>query len=190
MIIDAHTHLFPEIIRKNREAYFSDEPAFQKLYQSPKSQLIGPKELLTAMDADGVNRSVIFGFPWRNSTHYKPHNDYIIETVYKYPDRFIGLGCFEPSGKNAAMEAERCIAARLSGIGELAFYETGIDEPAMNGKSSSRDQSYISLACRQEYDRCLSQNTGTDLPVSRNTSTMRFMMRWRGYSFWPRLIIG
>ena len=65
MIIDCHTHLFPEKIRKNREIFFSDEPAFQKLYQSPKSQLIGAREMLASMDAGQVDKSVIFGFPWK-----------------------------------------------------------------------------------------------------------------------------
>ena len=46
MIIDAHTHIFPGKIRKNREKYFTDEPAFKKLYQSPKSRLIGAREML------------------------------------------------------------------------------------------------------------------------------------------------
>ena len=67
MIIDAHTHIFPEEIRKNREAYFSDEPAFKKLYQSPKSKLIGAREMLAAMDENRVSRAVIFGFPWKSS---------------------------------------------------------------------------------------------------------------------------
>ena len=60
MIIDAHTHIFPEEIRKNRQTYFSDEPAFKNLYQSPKSQLIGAKEMLAAMDENKVNTAVIF----------------------------------------------------------------------------------------------------------------------------------
>ena len=60
MIIDTHAHLFPEKIRKNRETYFSDEPAFKKLYQSPKSRLIGAGEMLASMDAGQVDKSVIF----------------------------------------------------------------------------------------------------------------------------------
>jgi hypothetical protein len=48
--------------------------------------------------------------------------------VQKYPDRFIGLCCFEASGKHIITETERCLAGGLSGIGELAFYESGFDE--------------------------------------------------------------
>ncbi len=131
-IIDVHTHIFPEEIRTRREAYFSDEPAFQKLYQSPKSRLIGATEILAAMDDNQVNKSVIFGFPWRDSNHFKKHNDYIIEVVSRYPDRFIGLGCFDPFSEEAAAETHRCLQqGGLLGIGELAFYQSGIDNSAL-----------------------------------------------------------
>ena len=132
MIIDAHTHLFPAKIRKNREAYFSDEPAFKKLYQSPKSKLIGASEMLAAMDAGRVDKSVIFGFPWKNDGLFKRHNDYISEVVSRYPDRFIGLGCFDPFSDGAAEETHRCLKeGGLSGIGELAFYQSGIADDAL-----------------------------------------------------------
>jgi predicted TIM-barrel fold metal-dependent hydrolase len=132
MIIDCHTHLFPEKIRKNREIFFSDEPAFQKLYQSPKSQLIGVREILASMDAGQVDKSVIFGFPWKDEKLFKRHNDYISEVVSRYPDRFIGLGCFDPSIDGAAEETQRCLQeGGLSGIGELAFYQSGIEKASL-----------------------------------------------------------
>lgn len=131
MIIDFHTHIFPHDIRENRGKLFPTEPAFKLLYQSAKSRLIGAAELIDMMDRNNVDKSVIFGFPWKNPAAFVPHNDYILEMVQKYPNRLIGLGCFEPSGKAAAAEAERFIAAGGSGIGELAFYETGIDEDAL-----------------------------------------------------------
>jgi predicted TIM-barrel fold metal-dependent hydrolase len=131
-IIDIHTHIFPKPIRDQREAYFSDEPAFKKLYQSPKSRLIGAQEMLAAMDDHQVHQSVIFGFPWKNSQLFKKQNDYIIEVVNRYPDRFIGLGCFDPFCKGAAEETQRCLQqGGLSGIGELAFYQSGIDNTAL-----------------------------------------------------------
>lgn len=132
MIIDFHTHIFPQTIRENREKLFPTEPAFKLLYQSAKSRLIGASELIDMMDQNGVDKSVILGFPWKSPTCYMPHNDYILEVVQKYPDRLIGLGCFEPSGKTAEAEADRFIAAGGGGIGELAFYESGIDAAALD----------------------------------------------------------
>ncbi len=132
MIIDSHTHLFPDKIRKNRDKFFPDEPAFKKLYLSPKSRLMGAEEMLASMDAEQVDKSVIFGFPWKNEGLFKRHNDYIGEVVNRYPERFIGLGCFDPFSDGAVEETKRCLQeGGLSGIGELAFYQTGIDNPLL-----------------------------------------------------------
>ena len=131
MIIDVHTHLFPDSVRSNREAYFSSEPSFELLYRSPKSRLVGVDELLSVMDANSVDKCVVFGFPWHTSDTWRMHNDYIMEAVQKHPGRLIGFGCFDPFSVEAEREAERCLNAGLSGIGELAFYRSGIPEHAL-----------------------------------------------------------
>ncbi len=130
MIIDVHTHIFPSPIRRNREKYFPAESAFKLLYQSPRARLIGGRELISAMDENRVDKAVIFGFPWTDIELSRTHNDYIMQMVQKYPDRFVGLGCFDPACPGVEVEAERCLAGGLSGIGELAFYHSGIDDPA------------------------------------------------------------
>jgi len=133
MIIDAHTHIFPGKIRKNREKYFADEPAFKKLYQSAKSRLIGAQEMLASMDDSQVDKAVVFGFPWKDSLLFKQHNDYISEAVNRYPQRFIGLGCFDPFSDGVVLEARRCLQeGGLSGIGELAFYQSGIENSCLS----------------------------------------------------------
>jgi len=131
MIIDVHTHIFPPDFCRNREKFFPVESAFKLLYQSPKSRLVSGPELLNAMDQNRVDRAVIFGFPWTDIAVAKTHNDYIMEMVQKHPDRFTGLGCFDPASPGAAAEAERCLTGGLCGIGELAFYQAGIDESAL-----------------------------------------------------------
>jgi len=132
MIIDFHTHIFPKDIRENREKYFPSEPAFKLLYDSSKSKLVGAKEIIAAMDEQGVDRSVAFGFPWKNSDIFKLQNDYIMEVVARFPERLIGLCCFDPFSKLAASEARRCLEGGLSGIGEIAFYQSGIDDTALD----------------------------------------------------------
>ncbi len=59
MIIDFHTHIFSKKIRENREKYFIPEPAFKLLYTSPKSKLLGVSEIISSMDEQGVDKSVI-----------------------------------------------------------------------------------------------------------------------------------
>ena len=78
------------------------------------------------MNEQGIDRSVVFGFPWENSDTFKRHNDYIIESVNRYPDRLTGFSCFSPFSQQAAREAERCFEAGLSGVGELATYGYGL----------------------------------------------------------------
>lgn len=131
MIIDFHTHIFPKSIRLNRQDYFTGESAFKLLYESPKSKLAGAQEIVDSMDQQKVDVSVVFGFPWRNSETFKMHNDYISEAVARFPTRLIGFACFDPASESAVGEAYRCIENGLSGVGELAFYESGIDEKCL-----------------------------------------------------------
>jgi predicted TIM-barrel fold metal-dependent hydrolase len=125
MIIDFHTHIFPSFFRDDRERFFSGEPSFKRLYTPPKSKLAGRKDLLRMMDAAGIEQSVIFGFPWAKKGFYQRHNDYIIDTVDRHRDRFVGFCCFSLSADGAIQEAERCLAAGLRGVGELAVYGEG-----------------------------------------------------------------
>jgi predicted TIM-barrel fold metal-dependent hydrolase len=131
MIIDFHAHIFPKTIRDNREQYFKGEPAFELLYAPPKSRMAGATDIISAMDEDGVDVSVVFGFPWRDADTFRKHNDYIMEAVQRYPSRLIGFCCFDAASPSAADETGRCLEGGLSGVGELAFYKSGIDEDAV-----------------------------------------------------------
>jgi predicted TIM-barrel fold metal-dependent hydrolase len=126
MVIDFHTHVFPPFFEKERRRLFSEEPAFKTLYDSPKTRLASREELLRGMDQAGVDKSVIFGFPWDKPDHFRKHNDYIIESVQHHPDRFVGFCCFSPLSLQSVEEAERCLHAGLSGVGELALYHSGL----------------------------------------------------------------
>jgi len=133
MIIDIHTHAFPSAIRQAREQFFDNEPAFKLLYDTPKSKLVGADETIDMMDDQGVSKSVIFGFPWRNEDTYRRNNDFILEAVNRHPDRLIGFCCLDPLHPRAPREVERCLDAGLSGVGELAFYTSGIDQRCLDG---------------------------------------------------------
>ncbi|WP_320041676.1 amidohydrolase family protein [uncultured Desulfobacter sp.] len=131
MIIDAHTHLFFQDVVDNRTPFFDNEPEFMLLYDSPKSKIATASQLIETMDQHGVDVSIIFGFPWRNPEYAQRNNDAIIAAVNTHPKRLRGLACFDLSWEGAAKEAERCIDAGLSGVGELAFYMSGIDDRAI-----------------------------------------------------------
>jgi predicted TIM-barrel fold metal-dependent hydrolase len=105
------------------------------------------------MDEQGVDVSVVFGFPWRDAKKFKEHNDYILEAAARFPDRLIGFACFDIASPFAVKEASRCLEEGLSGIGELAFYESDIDESRLSMLSPVMD------LCRQK-----------DLPVLIHTN--------------------
>ncbi len=129
VVVDAHTHIFPADVRDRRERFFDREPDFRLIYENPKSSMASAEELIRSMDTDGVDVSVVFGFPWRDPDTAKRHNDYVLEAVSRYPDRLWGLACAYPLAPGAASEFERALDAGMNGIGELALYvEEGVDD--------------------------------------------------------------
>ena len=128
MIIDVHTHIFPIEIRDKREDFFDGEAAFKLLYSVPGSKLAGAEELIRNMDNEGVDKSVVFGFPWKTMDYFERNNDYILNVVERHRDRLIGFSTFFPLAAGAEKELERCLRAGLCGVGELAFYTSTISE--------------------------------------------------------------
>lgn len=126
MIIDFHTHVFAPYFKENRAECIRRDSAFKTLYDSPASKLVETEELIRSMDENEVQRSVIFGFPWEDSEFFTRHNDYVMQSVTKYPDRLTGFCCFSPLSQIGAEETERCLKQGLKGVGELAVYGSGI----------------------------------------------------------------
>ena len=125
MIIDVHTHIFPPDIIAARELFFPGEPEFEQLYSPAASKMVSAELLVQAMDENGIDRSVVFGFPWRNAEIRARHNLYAIEAAAKFPDRLIPMACLDLLSPECAAEAEKMIAAGARGLGELAVYSAG-----------------------------------------------------------------
>jgi predicted TIM-barrel fold metal-dependent hydrolase len=135
MIIDFHTHLFPPAFIEQRDRLVHEDPAFESIYRSPDARLASAEDLIRTMDEEGIHQSVIFGFPWENSELYARHNDYVLESVHRYPDRLIGFCAFSPLSSGGAREAERCLEQGLSGVGELAVYGSGLTSEVVDALS-------------------------------------------------------
>jgi predicted TIM-barrel fold metal-dependent hydrolase len=127
-MIDVHTHIFPPEIVEHREDFFGEDPAFRWLYDSPQAKLVTAESLLQAMADHGVEKSVIFGFPWRTLRLMRRHNDYILEAQHRSPRHLIGFACVNALESGAAAEVERCLASGCRGVGELAFYQEGLGD--------------------------------------------------------------
>ncbi len=123
MIIDCHTHIFPDEIRKNRDSFSEKDRGFSSLYKDSKARLAGVEDLIASMDGSGVERSVICGFPWGRPDLCFFQNEYLMESASRYPDRlivFISLLFSDPDWSER--EWDRGMRGGAKGVGEIAFY--------------------------------------------------------------------
>jgi len=123
VIIDAHTHIFPDDVRKNREAFAERDPGFAAIYKEPKARMASAEELVSSMDAVGVERSVICGFSWNEPGLCALHNQYLLESAAKHSRRFIvflSLPLTNPDW--SARELDRGLKGGAKGVGEIGFY--------------------------------------------------------------------
>jgi len=120
MIIDFHTHILPPEVKKNRQKYIDADPCFAILYSKKEAKIATAEELITAMDREGVDISVIMNIGWTTQDLCIQTNDYILESIARYPGRLIGFCSVQPQDSDAALrEIERCAKAGARGIGEL-----------------------------------------------------------------------
>lgn len=131
MIIDVHTHIFPPEVIRERDRFFSDEPEFQSLYGSPRAKLASAEDIIESMDRNGIDYSVVFGFPWKTKDFLVRHNDYVIESAAKQPARLIPLACLDLFSHSCIQTAQQYLRDGVAGFGELAIYgATGDLAPA------------------------------------------------------------
>ncbi len=120
MIIDFHTHIFSPRIKKNRSKYVDGDSCFATLYSSPDAKLATADELIASMDKDGVDISVVLNIGWTTHELCVENNDYILESVARYPQRLIGFCTVQLQSLEAALdEIERCTKGGIRGVGEM-----------------------------------------------------------------------
>jgi len=120
MIIDFHTHVFPPQIKKNRSKYIESDPCFAILYSDKNAKIATADELIASMDRAGIDTSVIVNIGWTTHELCVETNDYILESIARYPRRLIGFCAVQPHSYEAAItEIERCAEEGIRGIGEM-----------------------------------------------------------------------
>src|SRR4030066_1277714 len=123
MIIDCHTHIFPDEVRKDREAFCQRDEGFSSIYKNSEAKMVGVEDLIVSMDESGIDRSVICGFPWNQPDLCSLHNQYLLESASRYPNRlivFVALLFSNPDWSEK--ELNRTIGGGAKGGGEIAFY--------------------------------------------------------------------
>ena len=128
MLIDFHTHVLPPAFRDQREEYIRRDATFACLFSNPSAKIATAEDLIRAMDEAHVDISVIMGFGWTDLQTAVEANDYILQSIRKYPGRLVGFCSVNPCwGNDAILEVERCSSAGASGIGELHPDSQGLD---------------------------------------------------------------
>jgi len=128
VIVDFHTHIFPPWLREKRDEYIKRDPCFSLLYYQPKARMATAEELLASMDEAGVDLSVVLNIGWVNHELCVKTNDYILDSVSRYPTRLVGFCAIQPAAGDAAIaELERCAKSGAKGIGELRSDVQGFD---------------------------------------------------------------
>jgi len=120
MIIDFHTHIFPPRITRDRSQYVAHDPHFAALYSSPKARLATADELIDSMDEEGIDISVVLNYAWTTQEMCVETNDYILESITRYPGRLIGFCNVQLWSVDAVVtEIERCVGGGIRGVGEM-----------------------------------------------------------------------
>lgn len=126
MVIDTHVHLLPDAVRKDRAPFCASDPAFGAVYESDKAKLASETDIIDYLDQSGIDKAVVFGFPWDDPQLIMRNNDEVWEFSERFPGRVIPFAVLPPSGGEAArLEAERTLRSGFRGLGELAAYSGG-----------------------------------------------------------------
>lgn len=119
MRIDCHVHLTPPDIIKNWKSLSDEEPYFDLLSNSSVNRFSDAEGIIEYLDKNNLDKAVIFGFAFEKGHNLRAANEYVIESVQKYPDRFIGFGVVNPLQKDIQDEINYCLDNGLVGFGEL-----------------------------------------------------------------------
>ena len=101
MKIDVHVHITPPDIIRDYEKTGEREPYFAMLSGSPLNRFATAEDVISQMDACGFDKSVVFGFGFKDIGLCAYVNDYTAECVKRFPKRLIGFLTVPPAHKDA-----------------------------------------------------------------------------------------
>lgn len=119
MKIDVHVHILSPDFIKDVEKHKENEPHFKLIHSGPNVKYATAEDVIGDMEKTGVEKTVVFGFPFKDPGLCKEANDYIIESINKYRDKLIGFAVYPPLDPGFELEINRCYEKGLRGVGEL-----------------------------------------------------------------------
>lgn len=126
MVIDSHVHLLPRKVQVNRTPFCHRDQAFGSIYSSSKAKLVSESDIIQYLDRSGIDKAVVFGFPWEDANLIRQNNDEIWSFHQRHPDRIIPFAVLPSGNREAGLhEAAHALEAGFAGFGELAMYHGG-----------------------------------------------------------------
>ena len=114
---DVHCHLLPPEFRQPPSASWQD-PWFAACHADAKDFASGP-EVVRALDGAGLERGVVFGWPFADPGLLSEVNDYVADQSAASEGRLLGLALINPGRPGWEAELSRCQGLGLLGVGEL-----------------------------------------------------------------------
>ena len=124
MIVDAHTHRYPEEVLEDPQSFaqLHKEWHWLELVSSDnKKSLQGwssREKMIADMDKSEVERAVLLGWYWENPETCELQNQWCSQWIARDPDRFIGFFSLHPELQNPIESLKRSMDLGFLGIGE------------------------------------------------------------------------
>ena len=140
-VIDAHVHLYPPEVNRDPAgwAVAHGEPQWARMCARTRKSTRRPvqgfpsvDDLLSDLDAAGVDRAVLLGWYWETHACCVAQNRFYAECVRAHPDRLSAFAAVNPdAGAKALDEVRRAGDDGLIGLGELSPHSQGLvlDDP-------------------------------------------------------------
>ncbi len=112
MIVDFHTHCFPDALAPRAIGQLTDTIASMHIKPATDGTASG---LLDSMERAGIDLSVVCNIA-TNARQMHKVNDFAIELKQKYPHKLIPLGSLHPHAEGLEAELDRLMAAGIRGI--------------------------------------------------------------------------
>lgn len=109
MIIDSHTHVFPDMLAERAIAKLSGNSG---LVPSTDGTVSG---LVEGLDKNGIDRAVVLNIATKPMQDIKV-NDFVLDTAKKYGDKLIVFGSVHPFSECAESELVRLKESGIKGI--------------------------------------------------------------------------
>lgn len=117
--IDAHVHIYPPEIERERKKISEKEPWFEVMINSKVHKWGTAESLISHMDQQGIESSLVTGFAFQDQGLCRIMNDYVLDSAKKYRGRILPLAVVSPCTKGATEEIQRCAELGAVGLGEL-----------------------------------------------------------------------